>query len=95
MQWSYSVLADAVHGIAPVTATDSHQTVQCAAFAVQAGALGLDLRPAVKHDLRTEREILHQHPPVVQHLPLAFSADRMPCVAQEPPITNTINNECT
>ena len=43
---------------------------------LQSGAVGLDLRPAVKHDLRTQREILHQHLPVVHHLALTLATDR-------------------
>lgn len=39
---SYGALADAVDGGAAVAA-DPHQAVQRAAFAVQAGAVGLDL----------------------------------------------------
>lgn len=78
---SYSALAAAVHRAAAV-ASNPHQAVQRAAFAVQARAVGLDLRPAVQHDLRAQREVLHQHPPVVQHLALALAADRASCAEQ-------------
>lgn len=87
---SYGALAAAVDGGAAVAASDPHQAVQRAAFAVQAGAVSLDLRPAVQHDLRTQREILHQHPPVVQHLPLTLAADWTTCTEQHLIITDTI-----
>ncbi len=58
-----------------VSSADSHQTVQRSSFAVQAGAVTLDLTPTVQDDLRTQREILHQHPPVVHHLALTLTAD--------------------
>ena len=80
---SYGALADVVHGgAAPVSAPEPHQAVQRAAFAVQAGAVRLDLRSTVQHNLRTEGEILHQYPPVVQHLALTLAADRTACEAQ-------------
>lgn len=62
-----------------MVAADPHQAVQRAAFAVQAGAVSLDLCPAVQHDLWTQGEILHQHPSVVQHLALTLAADRTTC----------------
>lgn len=61
---------------AHVAAAHPQQAVQRAALAVQAGAVALDLGAAVQHDLRAEREVLHQHPPVVHHLALALAAHR-------------------
>ena len=51
---TYSVLAEAFHGGAPVSPAHLHETVEGAPFAVQPGAVGLDLAPAVEHDLGTQ-----------------------------------------
>lgn len=58
-----------------VSSADPHQAVQRSSFAVQTGAVTLDLAAAVQHDLRAQREILHQHPPVVHHLTLTLATD--------------------
>lgn len=73
-----------------VSSADPHQAVQRSSFAVQTGAVTLDLAAAVQHDLRAQREILHQHPPVVQHLPLTLAADWTTCTAQDLIISDTI-----
>lgn len=79
---SYGALAAAVHRAAAVATADPHQAVQRAAFAVQTGAVRLDLGSAVQHDLGTQREVLHQHPSVVQHLALTLATDRATCTTQ-------------
>ena len=48
---TYSVLAEVLHGGAPVTPAHLHETVEGAPFAMEPGAVGLDLAPAVEHDL--------------------------------------------
>lgn len=58
-----------------VSPADPHQAVQRSSFAVQTGAVILDLTATLQHDLRTQREILHQHPPVVHHLALTLTTD--------------------
>lgn len=58
-----------------VSSADPHQAVQRSTFAVQTGAVALDLAAAVQHDLWAQREILHQHPPVVHHLTLTLTTD--------------------
>lgn len=79
MAGSYGALAAAVHFAAALATADPHQAVQRAALAVQTGAVRLDLALAVQHDLRTQREVLHQHPPVVHHLALALAAHHAAC----------------
>lgn len=58
---------------AHVSSADPHQAVQRPPFAVQTGAVGLDLSATVEYDLWAQGEVLHQHPPVVHHLPLTLS----------------------
>lgn len=70
---THRLLTHDVNG-AHVAAAHPQQAVQRAALAVQAGAVAFDLAAAVQHDLRAEREVLHQHPPVVHHLALALAA---------------------
>lgn len=74
-----------------VSSANLHQAVQRSSFAVQARTVTLDFAPTVQHYLRTQREILHQHPPVVQHLALTLVADRTTCTAQDP-ISNTADD---
>lgn len=52
----------------------SHEAVEGSTLVVEAGAVSVDLGSAMQHDLRTEGIIFHQHPPVVQHLPLTLPA---------------------
>lgn len=73
MRVTYGPLTHEVDG-PHVPPADPHQAVQRPAFAVQAGAVTLDLAAAVQHDLRAQGEILHQHPPVVHHLALTLAA---------------------
>lgn len=72
--YTHSLLAEAVHR-ALVPTHHPHETVQRAALVVEA-AVRVNLAPAVEHDLGAQRVILHQHPPVVQHLPLTVPAHR-------------------
>lgn len=53
---------------------DFHQAVQGAAFAMQAGAVVLDLPSAAQDDFWAQREVFHQHAPVIQHFTLALTA---------------------
>lgn len=53
---------------------DLHQAVQGAALAVQARAVVLDLPSAAQDDFGAQREVFHQHAPVVQHFTLALTA---------------------
>lgn len=55
-------------------ADDFHQAVQGAALAVEAGAVVLDLPSAAQDDLWAQREVFHQHAPVIQHFTLALTA---------------------
>lgn len=64
---------------AHVAAAHPQQAVQRAALAVQARAMALDLTAAVQHDFRAEREVFHQHPPVVHHLALTLAAHYQAC----------------
>lgn len=71
--FTHRLLTHDVNG-AHVAAAHPQETVQRAALAVQARAVALDLAAAVQHDLRAEREVFHQHPPVVHHLTLTLAA---------------------
>lgn len=72
---SYRRLAEIVHR-ALVSAGHSHEAVKGPALTVESRAVGFNLSPAVQHNLRTQREILHQHASVVQHLTLTVSGHR-------------------
>lgn len=58
-----------------VSSADPHQAVQRSSFSVQTRTVALNLAAAVQHNLRAQREILHQHPPVVHHLTLTLATD--------------------
>lgn len=53
---------------------DFHQAVQGAALAMEAGAVVLDLPSAAQDDFWAQREVFHQHAPVIQHFTLALAA---------------------
>lgn len=53
---------------------DFHQAVQGAPLAVQAWAVVLDLPSAAQDDFWAQREVFHQHAPIIQHFTLALAA---------------------
>lgn len=73
----------AVSQVALLSPNHFHQAVQGAALSMQPRAMVLDLRAATQDDFWAQGEVLHQHPPVVQHFSLALAAYLPTCGKSE------------